>query len=59
MTLPGVLEVVPVVVLQRGSSDVARNQMRRVREAIDVYVDGIPPIEIYEVSILGDVTPLA
>jgi hypothetical protein len=56
--LPAKLTVTPVVVLQRGATSGAIGQMRAVRDVINARVKGLAPIEIYEVSILGDFTPL-
>ncbi len=52
------LTVTAVVVLQRGASGTAIAQMRAVRDAIDAQLEDLPSIEVYEVSILGDFTPL-
>lgn len=57
-TVPDALQVVPVVVLQRGSTEKRRAQMLQVRELLAAQLPDLPPVEIYEVSILGRFTSL-
>lgn len=45
--------VVPVVVLQRGASPKSLDQMQAVRAHVDDKSE-LPPVEIFEVSVLGD-----
>lgn len=52
------MTVTPVVVLQKGSSQAKRDQMLKIRDLLTKHVRNVPPVEIYEVSILGDFTPL-
>lgn len=56
--LPTDLQVVPVVVLQRGAEQSQLDYMHRVRDALTRTDTDVPPVEIYEVSILGDFTRL-
>lgn len=58
VSLPSHPTVVPVVVLQRGVSESALNQMRIVRDVIKEQVASVPAFEIYEVSIIGNFSPL-
>jgi hypothetical protein len=51
--LPAKPRVVPVVVLQRGASLKSLAQMHAVRAHVDRYSE-LPPVEIFEVSVLGD-----
>lgn len=53
------LLVVPVVVLQRGANPVRKAQMLQVRDLLEERVTDMPPVEIYEVSILGDFARIA
>jgi hypothetical protein len=49
------LIVTPVVVLQRGVAPVQRDYMLAVRDSLaKARIDQLQPVEIYEVSILGD-----
>jgi hypothetical protein len=57
--LGNALKVVPVVVLQRGAEPAQVDYMLRVRTALAQRQPETPPVEIYEVSILGDFTRLA
>lgn len=50
--------VVPVVVLQRGASEKSLNQMHAVRAHVDTK-SALAPVEVFEVSVLGDFKPLA
>lgn len=52
------MTVTPVVVLQKGCSSAKRAQMLAVRDHLAKDLHDVPPVEIYEVSILGDFTPL-
>lgn len=56
--VPKDLQVTPVVVLQKGAPEVRKAQMLAVRDALSK-VRGVPNIEIYEVSILGDFDRIA
>ena len=60
LALPAKPYVVPVVALQRGASAEKITRMQRVRGLIDQVneQDGIPPLEIYEVSLSGRLDPL-
>ncbi|UUW92958.1 hypothetical protein [Pimelobacter simplex] len=53
------IKVVPVVALQRGASQELIRRMLEVRDllAADAQL-GIPPVEIFEVSLLGELLPL-
>ena len=51
--LPANLQVTPVVALQRGASPVQIDRMLKVRRALDSADLGVPPIEIYDVSMTG------
>lgn len=53
------IEVVPVVALQRGASRELIRRMLEVRDilAADAHL-GIPPVEIFEVSLVGELLPL-
>lgn len=52
------MTVTPVVVLQKGSSQRKQDQMLKIRDLLTKHVRNVPPVEIYEVSILGDFTRL-
>ncbi len=53
------LEVVPVVALQRGASQELIRRMLQVRDVLAADAQlGIPPVEIFEVSLLGELLPL-
>ncbi len=53
------LPVAPVVALQRGAGEKQKERMIAVRAALPYADLGVPPAEILEVSITGDLTPLA
>ena len=50
--------VVPVVAVQRGASAESIRRMMAVRDALQVSALGAPALEIYEVSLLGELIPL-
>jgi hypothetical protein len=51
--------VVPVVALQRGASQELIRRMLQVRDVLAADAQlGIPPVEIFEVSLLGELLPL-
>lgn len=52
------LPVAPVVALQRGARKKHQDLMVTVRDALPYADLGVPPVEIFEVSITGDFTPL-
>lgn len=52
------VRIVPVVALQRGSSPEMVRRMLAVRGALSGVDPTLDPIEIYEVSLLGDLVPL-
>jgi hypothetical protein len=52
------LTVVPVVALQRGASDKALQRMLDVRDCLGKTDLGVPPTEVLQVSITGDLEPL-
>jgi len=53
--VPDDIEVTPVVVLQKGASIRDMDRMRWVRDEVDKRCKRqVSPVEIYEVSILGD-----
>ena len=52
------LTVVPVVALQRGASPEMVRRMLAVRDVLDQANLGVPPVEIYEVNLLGELLPL-
>lgn len=53
------LPVAPVVALQRGAGQKQTERMIAVRAALPYTALGVPRVEIFEVSITGDLTPLA
>lgn len=53
------LPVAPVVALQRGAGQKQKERMIAVRNALPYADLGVPTVEILEVSITGDLTPLA
>lgn len=52
------MRVVPVVALQRGASPEMVRRMLAVRDALAKVDLGVEPIEIYEVTLLGEMLPL-
>ena len=52
------IKVVPVVALQRGASPEMIRRMLAVRDALARVDLGVPPVEIYEVNLLGEMLPL-
>ncbi|MEV5963142.1 hypothetical protein AB0L70_15345 [Kribbella sp. NPDC051952] len=52
------MTVIPVVVLQAGASKAKHDQMLKVRDLLTKHVRDVAPVKIYEVSILGDFTPI-
>ena len=52
------LTVVPVVALQRGASPEMVRRMLAARDVLDQANLGVPPVEIYEVNLLGELLPL-
>jgi hypothetical protein len=52
------LPVAPVVALQRGAKKHHKDLMIAVRDALPYTDLGVPPVDIFEVSITGEFTPL-
>ena len=52
------IEVVPVVAVQRGASAEMVRRMLAVRDSLASHDLGAPPVEIYEVNLLGELIPL-
>jgi hypothetical protein len=57
--LPPKLSVTPVVALQRGASQVQIDRMLEVRSALEDADLGVPRVEIFEVSMTGQLRPLS
>lgn len=58
LRLSAPVRVVPVVALQRGSSPEMVRRMLAVRDVLAGIDPAVEPIEIYEVTLLGDLVPL-
>jgi hypothetical protein len=54
----GPLRLTPVVALQRGASAEAVRRMRTVRDVLAEHDFGVSPLEIYEVTLTGELVPL-
>ena len=52
------IEVVPVVALQRGASAEMIRRMLKVKDVLAQANLAVPPVEIYEVNLLGELLPL-
>lgn len=58
VAFPQKLQVTPVVALQRGASPEMVRRMLKVRDVLAEVDLGVAPIEIHEVSLIGELIPL-